>query len=645
MARACTLLALALARAALAAEVEVDWRINLESTTLDVAEGDTIVFKWSGVHDVFEMPSAAALEACSFVDSGAVELPSATDGGSSVVRVEAPPAGEQRFYACSVGAHCQLGMGITITSSGGPAVCVDSASWTYVAGDKGPQGCDHVAELPEKRCDRVGEDGVSAKDACCQTCLGVDVIPTPHVQPTPRPSADPTSRPTAQTPRPTNRPTKQPTTARPTPEPSATPTPRPTPDPTPLFVPDPLAPFCPAVLPWEGPCPSEVALCDADGLKAGDACAADGTCALKGSGTLCSFRRRRLQVSGDADVFLVVQAAPTRAPTLAPSPGPTPAPSAQPTPAPSRYIGGKKKKSGGSDDTLPIIIGVVAAVAGLIVVCAALFYCSTRKDAEPKRRRSFKPTTDAEAPAPPVVEAGKAGPAKALEGELALPEDTTLKALLDIGTVSRKKADAGAAEARGWRPAMEDAYVVDAKTVPDAAVLAVFDGHGGRGVAAFAAAELAPRLSKALKRDKTRRRFTWEPEGDPYMAGETPSAVGDALRDVDVALKDEDIGGSFDEVGATAVVVVVDKKHTTCGWLGDSRAVLATGGLAVPLSRDHKPDDPAEKARVEAAEGYVFQGRVNGALAVTRALGDFSYKAQPHLSPEQQLVSGVPEVG
>ncbi len=34
------------------------------------------------------------------------------------------------------------------------------------------------------------------------------------------------------------------------------------------------------------------------------------------------------------------------------------------------------------------------------------------------------------------------------------------------------------------------------------------------------------------------------------------------------------------------------------------------------------------------AEGYVYRGRVNGALAVSRALGDTSYKSQKHLPPE-----------
>mmetsp|Transcript_22126 Transcript_22126/g.74702 ORF Transcript_22126/g.74702 Transcript_22126/m.74702 type:complete len:148 (-) Transcript_22126:284-727(-) len=64
--------------------------------------------------------------------------------------------------------------------------------------------------------------------------------------------------------------------------------------------------------------------------------------------------------------------------------------------------------------------------------------------------------------------------------------------------------------------------------------------------------------------------------------------------------------------------------------VGDSRAAMVqTGGSARPLSSDHKPNRPDEKARVEAAGGHViFAGcwRVQGDLAVSRAFGDCHLK-------------------
>ena len=59
---------------------------------------------------------------------------------------------------------------------------------------------------------------------------------------------------------------------------------------------------------------------------------------------------------------------------------------------------------------------------------------------------------------------------------------------------------------------------------------------------------------------------------------------------------------------------------------------------------DHKPYCEMEKNRIENAGGAVLMQRVNGSLAVSRALGDFDYKAQPKLPAIQQLVSPEPDV-
>ena len=72
-------------------------------------------------------------------------------------------------------------------------------------------------------------------------------------------------------------------------------------------------------------------------------------------------------------------------------------------------------------------------------------------------------------------------------------------------------------------------------------------------------------------------------------------------------------------------------EHIYCANSGDSRSVLArvseSGALeAVALSEDHKPENTAEKTRIETAGGFVKDNRVNGNLALSRALGDFEYK-------------------
>jgi protein phosphatase PTC1 len=46
----------------------------------------------------------------------------------------------------------------------------------------------------------------------------------------------------------------------------------------------------------------------------------------------------------------------------------------------------------------------------------------------------------------------------------------------------------------------------------------------------------------------------------------------------------------------------------------------------INLSYAHVATDPAEVQRIKKAGGQVFLGRVNGSLAVSRALGDHSFK-------------------
>lgn len=61
-------------------------------------------------------------------------------------------------------------------------------------------------------------------------------------------------------------------------------------------------------------------------------------------------------------------------------------------------------------------------------------------------------------------------------------------------------------------------------------------------------------------------------------------------------------------------------------------------------TEDHKPYLQKERERIVNAGGSVMIQRVNGSLAVSRAFGDFEYKAVPGLKPTQQLVSPEPDI-
>ncbi|KAK4468079.1 hypothetical protein MN116_008252 [Schistosoma mekongi] len=101
--------------------------------------------------------------------------------------------------------------------------------------------------------------------------------------------------------------------------------------------------------------------------------------------------------------------------------------------------------------------------------------------------------------------------------------------------------------------------------------------------------------------------------------------------------------------GTTACVAVLkpvnDAIRLYVANAGDSRAVLCRGGAAVDLSVDHKPEDEDEKARIVAAGGTVTRdGRVNGGLNLSRALGDHSYKQTPNIPLTDQMITPSPDV-
>jgi serine/threonine protein phosphatase PrpC len=91
-------------------------------------------------------------------------------------------------------------------------------------------------------------------------------------------------------------------------------------------------------------------------------------------------------------------------------------------------------------------------------------------------------------------------------------------------------------------------------------------------------------------------------------------------------------GESF--AGCTATTMLVTPTEIYCANAGDSRTVMSRDKKAVPLSEDHKPDDPIERKRIYTANGFVEDGRVNGMLALSRALGDFEYKNNPSMKPK-----------
>lgn len=99
-----------------------------------------------------------------------------------------------------------------------------------------------------------------------------------------------------------------------------------------------------------------------------------------------------------------------------------------------------------------------------------------------------------------------------------------------------------------------------------------------------------------------------------------------------------------DPSGCTATTAIFAQNRIYCANAGDSRTVLGVKGIAKPLSFDHKPQSEGERARICAAGGFVEAGRVNGNLALSRAIGDFEFKRSASLPPEEQIVTVFPDV-
>merc|ERR1711997_651641 len=110
------------------------------------------------------------------------------------------------------------------------------------------------------------------------------------------------------------------------------------------------------------------------------------------------------------------------------------------------------------------------------------------------------------------------------------------------------------------------------------------------------------------------------------------------------------IGGEFDkkpgnDSGCTAVVALLRGNELFVANAGDSRCVVCRDGKAIEMSFDHKPEDTPERDRIENAGGKVTpDGRVNGGLNLSRAIGDHAYKTNKALSLQEQMISPVPDI-
>jgi len=172
----------------------------------------------------------------------------------------------------------------------------------------------------------------------------------------------------------------------------------------------------------------------------------------------------------------------------------------------------------------------------------------------------------------------------------------------------------GGASQKGRRRHMEDTFraVPVVGDSPRRGFFGVFDGHGGRKAADFAAEFLAEFATRDLVSQ------------DDKVAALFREAFLLADKQFCETAEREGFGD-----GTTALVSYLRDGRMWVANVGDSRAVLSCGGVARAVTEDHRPDRETEQRRIESKGGTVFhlgRWRVEGVLAVTRAIGDKDLK-------------------
>jgi protein phosphatase 1L len=146
----------------------------------------------------------------------------------------------------------------------------------------------------------------------------------------------------------------------------------------------------------------------------------------------------------------------------------------------------------------------------------------------------------------------------------------------------------------------------------------IFDGHGGDKAAQFC----ADWMTAYLRNDKS-----------------YPYDLGYAMKTSFTTIDTDFVNTGYPDGCTACAVTMVGGRRIVCANAGDSRAIVVRrDGSIVRLSRDHKPGMPDETRRITELGGRVIywgRWRVEGLLAVSRAIGDASLK--PYITAEPEI--------
>lgn len=194
---------------------------------------------------------------------------------------------------------------------------------------------------------------------------------------------------------------------------------------------------------------------------------------------------------------------------------------------------------------------------------------------------------------------------------------------------------------------MEDAKLAEPNLPQEVSCFGIFDGHYGCEVAKFVANNFCNLLTSNHK----------------YILGRYEAALSETYLHIDRQLltipgqkeliryiqnlpPNSPIVSDFTDsaAGCSALIALLTGSTIYISSVGNSHCILCKKGKAIELTVPHLPENPKETERIHRAGGMIESGRVMGNLNISRSLGDFEYKSNPDLPPEDQMVSPLPEI-
>lgn len=190
---------------------------------------------------------------------------------------------------------------------------------------------------------------------------------------------------------------------------------------------------------------------------------------------------------------------------------------------------------------------------------------------------------------------------------------------------------------------MEDAHLAICEPHGDSKIwiFGIFDGHGGSEVAKFVKINFMKTLRE--NKDYKEGRFK-EALEETFLNMDRRLLTPEGKKELTEIRREEGMEGSESMAGCTANVSIIHNGTVYCANAGDSRSIVYPPTGFIPLSTDHKPDDTIESERIQKAGGFIVEGRVNGNLNLSRALGDLEYKREKNLKEHEQMITAFPDV-